>query len=117
MGKLTGAQHLMKAAGVDPENPIGSLLEKAGVDPKELVAIAQAIPEIIKGISERQARVEKLLLQIADDQTRILFLLENRTALPSPMDTDDVLDAIHLRQLSGNGVAEVQENAEGALSH
>ena len=106
MGKLTGAQHLMKAAGVDPENPIGSLLEKAGVDPQEILTVAKAMPELVKAVIDRQTRMELAISLVLEQQQEILARLNNRPALPGqiyPVDTDvtDVLDAFHLRNLGG----------------
>ena len=108
MGKLTGAQHLMKAAGVDPENPIGSLLEKAGVNPQEILTVAHAIPELLKAFEARQQRMENGLAEIAANQQRIIALLENRPRLNAgtpdgvfdvPDDVTQVLDAFERRGL------------------
>jgi hypothetical protein len=116
MGKLNGTQHLMKAAGIDPENPVGSLLEKAGINPADVLNVAKAIPELLKGFEARQQRMENGLAEIAANQARIIALLEGQRALPpgdiTPVasDVDDLLDKLHTQNLEA-------ENAEGAISH
>lgn len=107
MGKLTGAQHLMKAAGVDPEDPIGSLLAKAGVDPQEIIAVAKAMPELVKAVIDRQTRMELAISIMMENQNEILARLNTRPALPGQVypvgdDVSDVLDAFHLRNLGGD---------------
>lgn len=108
MGKLNGTQHLMKAAGIDPENPIGSILEKLGIDPTQFQGMVVALPELFKGMMARQLRMELAVSQLLIDNHRMLQLLEqNALRLPAPIaevfpvssDVDDVLDSLQRRQL------------------
>jgi|ERR1700734_1299830 len=80
---LNGTQHLMRAAGIDPENPVGSLLDKMGIDPKEVLKGFQAFKTAVDEMNRRQERIEWKLDK----------LLEN---MPDRIDpsVDDVLNKL-----------------------
>jgi hypothetical protein len=79
---MNGTQHLLKSIGIDP----AQIME--GIESFKNLAVE---------VKARQERVEAMLLQIADDQVRILAALdslpidgERRTG----SDVGDVLDAL-----------------------
>ena len=84
---LNGTQHLLKSIGINPA---------------EIMAGIEAFKNLAVEVKARQERVESMLIEISDAQTRILAALDS---LPIEgerrvtSDVDDVLDAFHRREL------------------
>jgi hypothetical protein len=88
---LSGTQHLMKAAGIDPLNPVGSLLEKMNIDPTQVMQVFEGLKNLASQVSERQGRIEAKLDLILAGQAReeMRRLNDGRRE-----DVDEVLDRL-----------------------
>ena len=84
---LNGTQHLLKSIGINPA---------------EIMAGIEAFKNLAVEVKARQENIETKLIEILDNQTRILAALDS---LPFEgerrvtSDVDGVLDAFHRREL------------------